>query len=119
MFVGRKGNVPILSGDFSWEESKGISSRPQTAIGSELENVGIATVHAKYPSMAVYKRRMESFLTMAYDHIKGAEELAIAGYFLNSGKSANYGTKALLSSAAKSQSTTDCQINLQNNMDDT
>ena len=87
MFVDRKGNVPILSGDFRWEESKGIRSRPQTAIGSELENVGIATVHAKYPSMAVYERRMESFLPIAYDHSKGAEELAIAGYFLNSGKS--------------------------------
>ena len=108
MFVDRKGNVPILSGDFRWEESKGISSRPQTAIGSELENVGIATVHAKDPSMAVYERRMESFLPMAYDHPKGAEELAIAGYFLSSGKSANYWIKALLSSAAKSQSTTAC-----------
>ena len=106
--VGRKGNVPILSGDLRWEESKVISSRPQTAIGSELENVGIATIHAKYPSMAVYERRMESFLPMAYDHPKGAEELAIAGYFLNSGKSANYWIKALLSSPAKSQSTTAC-----------
>ena len=65
MFVGRKGNVPILSGDFRWEESKVVSSRPQTAVGSELENVGIATIHAKYPSMAVYEMRVESFLLMA------------------------------------------------------
>lgn len=53
----------------------------QITVGSELEGVGIATVHAKHPPMAVYDRRKESYLSISYDHPKGAEELATAGFF--------------------------------------
>ena len=80
--VGSKGNVPINSGQFRWEASRVVTTK-QITVGSELENVGIATVHAKYPAMAVLERRSESFLPMSYDHPKGAEELAAAGYFFN------------------------------------
>ena len=74
--------MPILSGTFRWEASK-VVTNDQMTVASELEDVGIATVHAKYPAMAVLERRSESFLPMSYDHPKGAEELAAAGYFFN------------------------------------
>lgn len=79
-FLGARGNVPIIAGEFRWNQST-IVTGDRASSQSDLADIGIATTHVDCPPMAVYERRFESFLTLPYDYPKGAEELAVAGFY--------------------------------------